>query len=403
MSLIIDRPANPSGLYIVCDVRFKHDRELEENGKGPAVMREWAFGKASLGRAAWAQTTRVALYDYGSDTETLSAAQETEITSLPEKKQKKRRKALIAANRAAKRAELIAFLKAEKPSLIVVIATRGAEIKMKDEDIGDAKNLKGTMSWDAMHAPDSIPEMAGTVWTSPEVGRVMAMLNPANHEYVWGWQIRNWLLGADAIVRGRMPVLFPGESFLVSEPGPKLLRSLKAIQALAEAGSPVSIDIETVPSEDIITCIGLAAGPWAVSIPWDPFPIAGGSKEEPAGPIMAKHLAVSIMASSAPKVFHNGFYDVPFLAKRGMAVGGRHEDTYLLHGVAYRQFRHGLQRAVATEFIPIPWKSEHADPSYNKSSKAAWTSKPKHLRHYNALDAWYTLRLYEALRLKVGI
>ncbi len=399
--IYVDRPTNPSGLYIVCDCAFKYDKELHENGKGVAVMREWGFGKAALGKA-WGRTTRVSLYQWGEDTETLTADQEVEVASAPPKKQKALRKRLIAANRAAKRAELLQFLNIEKPKLTVVIATRGTEIKMKDEDIGDAKNLKGTMSWDALHAPDGLSEMAGTVWDSA-YGPVMPLLNPANHEDVWGWQIRNCLLGAQALVDGRISVLAPAADKLVSEPGPKLLKALKAIQARASAGHPVSVDIETVPSEEIITCIGLASGDYTVSVPWDPFPIAGGRKEEPVGPAMAKRLAVAITASGCPKVFHNGFYDVPFLAKRNIPVGGTHEDTMLLHGVAFRQFRHGLQRALATEFVVPPWKSLHHDPRYNKNTKEAWTANPKHLRRYNALDAFYTLRLFEALKGKVGI
>ncbi len=400
--IYVDRPANPSGLYVICDVGFKYDRELMENDKGVSVMREWGFGKAALGKA-WGRTTRVSLYMYGEDTETLAPDQCTAVAALPPKKQKAAIKRFIAANRAEKRRELLEFLWAEKPKLTVVLATRGAEIKMKDDDIGEAKNLRGSMCFDALGAPDSLAELAGTVWDSHSFGLVMPLLNPANHEYVWGAQIRNWLLGAQAIVDGRMAVMRPAPKFQVSEPGPKLLQALRAIQALADAGHPVSIDIETVPAEEIITCIGLACGAWAVSIPWDPFPVAGGRKEEPAGPSMAKRLATFIMVGSSTKVFHNGFYDVPFLTKRGIIVGGRHEDTYLLHGVAYRQYRHGLQRAVATEFIVPPWKSEHHDPAYNKNTKEAWTANPKRLRLYNALDAFYTLRLYEALKVKVGI
>jgi hypothetical protein len=402
MTIFVDRPRNPSGLCIVTDVRFKYDRELQAETGEPAVMREYGFGKAALGRQAWGRTTRVSLYDYGDDTETLSTEQEAAVAAGPSKKQAKMRKAFIATNRGNKRAELRKFLKDSSFPLTIVMATRGAEIKMKDEDIGDAKNLRGTMCYDALNAPDSLPELAGTIWDGP-YSPIMPMLNPSNHEYVWGHQIRRWFQGANAYVQGRAHILQPEPHLQSYGTGPKLLQILKRIEGLHRSGEPLAFDIETVPSENIITALGLACGDYCASIPWEPFPIAGGDEEEPGGSPFVKKLAGAILAMPGVKVAHNASFDVPYLASKGYPVGGRVEDTMLLHGIAYRQYRHGLQRAVAGEFLVPPWKSEHHDPRYNKNTKEAWTADPKRLRRYNSQDAFYTVKLYKALAPKVGL
>lgn len=397
-------PKRPSGLALICDSTLSSDRELDEREGGTHVLEYWSFGKLALGNQ-WRNVTRLALYQHGEDSHSLSTAQKAILAEISApKKRSNKEKSFIAANKAERREALKAKLRELNPKLTIVLQSRGTEIKKQDADeVGEIKGARGTDVWDLVGAPDSLSEMAGTIYAS-SLGPVMALPNPANMDFVWGFAIRNWILGAQAFVEGKLPILSPEVKNQAYMPGPKLLQVLTRIKELADAGQPVAIDIETVPSEDLITCIGFAAGPYCASVPWDSFPVAGGNEYEPAGGMLGRRIAAAILASNAPKVTHNGIgFDLPYLARRGYPSLGPVEDTYLLHGIVYRQYRHGLQRAVAGEYLIPPWKSSHAAPGHHKGSKEAWTSNPKHLREYNSLDAWYTLRLYEALRWKAGL
>jgi len=400
--MILDLPASWNRLLVIGDAGFKYDRDLAEAEGGTPVYRKYSFGRAVLG-SQWARTARGVLYPYGADTEALTPEQELSLAPMYCARPAQRRRKLIAEKRAGVRDAMAAKIKELAPALTVVLATRATEIKTKEEDEADLKNHSGTASWRIFDAPDSHSEMAGTVYQS-HLGPVMALLNPANHEFVFGAQIRNSLIGAHAFAQGRMGLLevpIPTSTYM---PAPLMSLLLRRMLDHHRAGHILSVDLETVPSEDIITCIGLACGPYAVSVPWDPFPIAGRREFEPAGSPGLHRLVKELLAVNAAKVGHNilGF-DVPYLAGRGFTMNGPVEDTMVAAGVVYKQYRKGLQACVAREFLVQPWKSEHAAPGYHKSSKEAWTADPIRLRSYNMKDAYFTLKLWEVLCRKAGL
>lgn len=396
MTLYVDRPKNPNGMCIITDARFKYDKELQEAQGGQPVLREWAFGKAALGQPAWASCTRIALYDYLEDTEAAPTGLST-----------KRARTHVAGMRAAKRAELLSHLMENKYSIIVVLQTRGAEVKSKD-DFGDAVGLKGTMCWSALDTPDSLPEMAGTVWESP-YGRVMGLLNPVNHEYVHGEAIRRHLIGAHGLATGKAQVLEPdpdmtGANNIIQRHG--LLGELFC-NLTKDIDTPLAVDIESYSTDNLITAIGISDGVVSVSVPWDSFTPYGTSELELGRSQAQERLVKNILASNCPKIFHNYTYDVPFLEAKGCPVGGTIHDTMALHGIVYKQWRHGLQRACATELLIPPWKSiwhpKHPPSGLSKDDAEWWILEPTALREYNAKDAFYTWHLANALAWKAGV
>ena len=410
--MIIDRPQSPNGLCFVTDARLKFDRELQEERGGSPVFTAWGFGRAVLGPREWAKTTRIALYDYGEDTDSLRPEWDTWATEWlaahPKKSAKQAHKLALAKQRISIREELREYLRANRFRCVVVLQTRGAEQKSK-EDFGDAKGLKGTMGWDALNAPDSLAEMAGCVWDSP-FGPVMPLLNPINYEKVYGELIRRQLRGAWALATGQKRVFAPEPAELYFAPDGTQPAALLRILASARAGIPIALDIESYSPQDLITAIGLSDGVTSVSVPWDEFAVYGADRTEPgeAGTDSeSERLTRQILLTPGPKLLHNYTYDIPFLERRGVAVAGPYHDTMAMHGVVYKQWRHGLQRAVSGEFLIPPWKSlwrpKNPPDGLSKDDAEWWVLEPLALREYNCRDAWYTWHLGQALAWKVGI
>lgn len=408
--MIIDRPAKPNGLVFVTDARLKYDRELQEEAGGSPVFSTWGFGNAALGKAGWAGVTRVALYDFGENTEALrpewaSWAKEWRAAH-PKKSEKQAHKLALSKQRLAIREELREFLRKEPFRCAVILQTRGAEQKSK-EDFGDAKGLRGTTCWDALNAPDSLVEMSGCVWDSP-FGPVMPLVNPINYEKVYGELIRRQLRGAWALATGKESVFRPEPAKLYFE-HKDVLAGLRHILRSARAGIPIAVDIESFSPKDLITAIGLSDGEYAVSVPWDTFDVYGADRRElgfldPGGAEWA--MTKEILVLPCPKVFHNYTYDVPFLARRGVPVAGALHDTMAMHGVVYKQWRHGLQRAVSGEFLIPPWKSTWRPKTpgdLTKDDAEYWVLEPLALREYNCMDSFMTWHLAQALAWKVGL
>lgn len=403
--MFIDRPKRPNGLLLVCDVRSKFDRDLAAEQGGSPVLREWRFGKRVYGRE-WERVTRAALFDYGDDVGALTARQKVYVTTQPEKKRTTLSKRIIADNRAEKRSDLRAFLKAEGFSVNMILEAPNAQDTGKDSD-NVAKNKKGTFCWTALGAPDSLSDMSGTVWAS-SFGRVIPLLYPRfNGSFVWNAEIRKWMLGARELASGRMAVLTPAGG--VIEQGPAMAAALGELRKQHEAGVPVALDLETFTDEDLITCIGLSTGSVSVSVPWDSFRPYGQEAIEPGVRPECERLVRDILNVPVPKVTHNGIdFDIPFLRRRGVSVNGKVLDTYLMHGVAHKQLRHGLQRACTTYNLVPPWKSLHRASGANANGLTPddgeyWIQNPLELRGYNLEDSFQTWHLCAALRPKVGV
>lgn len=192
---------------------------------------------------------------------------------------------------------------------------------------------------------------------------------------------------------------------MVWMPGLSMYRMLLAIY---EAGTPVSIDIETNMAGTIISAIGFANEAGTVSVPWDGYEISGtngqrelGIEDYPFGGHI-RVLALKLLGSEKhEKILHNGAFDVTQLAARGIALGGFAHDTLLLHRVCYPQFRHGLQQACATEFCVEPWKCLFKPPRL-KADQDVWLGCPVELRQYNCKDAYATWQLWRSLERKLG-
>lgn len=374
--MIVDKPTRPNGLYFVVDSRTRYDREIQEEKGEVQVFKNWAYGVQALGRHAWAGVTRIALFDYLEDA--------------------------TGKDKAARRAELTKFLKAERPSMTLLLKPRSSRSRDKERDIEENKGLKGHQGWIAAHAPDSLEECAGAVIDAPW-GPTIGLLNPINNDFSYAELVRRHLLGAYAFATGRTTLVTPPNIAFMPD-DPRMWDFVREVSVLGSRGVPISVDIETVPSTKAITAIGLAAGGYAICCPWDSFPIGGGTQMEPEGPPELRRAFADIIASPAPKVFHNGIdFDVPYLHELGYPVGGTIHDTMATCAALSNQWPKGLQKAVAAEFLVPAWKSYHADKRFDKDDDRAWTSNPPHLREYCAKDAWYDNQLFLVQARKIGL
>lgn len=352
-----------NGLAVIVDARTQFDHDCDE------VLDGWSIGRNALGKIAWEQTLRIALRDYG--TKPWSMAQVREV----------------------------------KPDVDAIIESAGITtmVMMQTPLIPGVKQKHA--AWNMYGRGGSPYKWAGTVWHEDGLFRC-PVLHPNNYEYVYGWLIKRWLRQAHAVAAGKLRPM-PWPEFHLEVDG-RMLHALSQLRASAE---PVAVDIETNTGGAIITAIGLSNGQYTVSVPWDGYKIAGIDGWEQAideyyvGPLV-KSAVLDVLACDVPKILHNGAFDVFQLRKRGIPVGGRLEDTLLLHRTIYPQYRHGLQQAAATEFCVEPWKAFHKPPKADKSKNAdydVWLATPEKTRHYNCQDSYVTYYLFKTLKWKVGL
>lgn len=379
--MFVDRPSSPNGLLLVCDVRLKHDRDLQASQGGQPVMRHWPFGVQCLGKREWERTTRVALYDYGEDVKKVKDERVTVLKDL---------------------------LGTSKWGAVAVLQTRSAARKAdkKDaDDVGDALHLTGTHCWQAMKAPDRLPDMAGCIWQT-SWGPTIGVLNPVNYEYVYRELVRRHLcLALHAAVNGD-PTLYV--EALNYKRDKARYDALCQLAYSASMGRSIAVDIESNPETNALTAIGFSDGLTIVSMNVDPYRIFRSDAVE-AGATDKELVAIQqLLAENCPKLFHNYSFDVPELRARGWAVNGSLHDTMAMHATVYKQWPHGLQKACAHELPVPPWKSEYK-PEYAKkygltrNDAGYWTGDPLKLRFYNGQDSFYTWHLGRALASKVGI
>jgi len=153
--------------------------------------------------------------------------------------------------------------------------------------------------------------------------------------------------------------------------------ALLALQELAK--SPViGVDVETAgtsPQFSTLMCVGVGDGKRGVSLKW---PIESPAHDEAMR---------AILSNSATKVYHNAQHDVLTLRANGLTLGGKIEDTLLLHVAAHPGLRHNLSFATAQHFAAPRWKTEFHDESELKGMDV-FTNAPGHvLRTYNAKDS----------------
>lgn len=383
-------PSKHVKTLLVTDYTTKNDENIDRQtgvstpGK-QSILANWWPGREVWG-CDWAGVGRIALFDF-QDEPTL-----------------KERKAAVAA--------LKEFLATLRPDNIICLQSlsKGAK-KLYDDSLDSSGGSGSTLCWDIFGAPGSIggsrdkSACGGTFIDSP-YGRVLGLPNPSNGDYVVLSSILQWL----EWTRDNVPTVRVPAETTFSEPGEGQRAALKRLVAIAKQGKPITFDLETFSTEDLITCVGISDGVTTVSVPWDSFLPHGGSSVEHG---LAKgpegRLVRAVFKEASVVVGHNILgHDIPFLRRRGVAVPGRTFDTYLAHGVCMNQFRHGLQ-AVVSQFVPTgPWKTfhmEHAkqsglDPAYDPR---AWIQNPKELRGYNAEDSFKNSLIAEPLASRCGI
>jgi uracil-DNA glycosylase family 4 len=179
------------------------------------------------------------------------------------------------------------------------------------------------------------------------------------------------------------------------------LDALEILKKINMSPLPVSFDVETIPSKDIVTCVGLSNGEHTISIPWDTYSTSkwgdiigldgfngvGREAKELVSSILKTHLIIT----------QNGAYDVYEMKKKGLEFENGF-DTMLAHAILWPQLRHGLEWA-AIQYFPVPrWKSEFKAYSDEKGNDRWQEADPQVLRTYNARDTYMQWMLYAELK-----
>jgi uracil-DNA glycosylase len=131
----------------------------------------------------------------------------------------------------------------------------------------------------------------------------------------------------------------------------------------------LSVDIETSGSR--VTCIGFAPTPeLAIVIPFDDSRAADGNYwPDRASEAMAWRLIRGVLCDgSIPKLFHNGLYDITFLARAyGILCRGCREDTMLLQHSLQPESLKGLGYLGSLYTDHGAWKVDHKDRQRSKT------------------------------------
>lgn len=382
-------PTRHPRVLVVTDAVSLNDSNINrQRGHQPpgkqSVLQNWWLGKEVFKRE-WSEVGRIALFDFHQEVSTDA-----------------KRKAL---------AELKRMLTAAQADIIICLATPSRSAKKLYDDAADTgTEHAGTLCWDVFDPPGTIAGSrdksgcGGTFWDSV-YGRVLALPNPANLDYVYLDPLTRWLGWARD---GRPTLQLPTVSTF-TEPGEAQNAALRRLRETIAGGAPLTFDLETFSTEDLVTCIGLTDGETTVSVPWDPFVPYGASQVEPGASEEAAELVRAIFKASRVVVGHNILgHDVPFLRQRKFKLPDRMFDTYIAHHVTQSQLKHGLQ-AVTSYFEAIPpWKTVHQrsaresglDPAYDAR---AWIQNPKELRGYNAQDTFYNSTFAEPLASRCGM
>lgn len=367
--MIIHRPLNPNGVYVVMDQQTKYDAEVSEYGGAPTVGAGFAFARAAVGRE-WERCTRIALYPY---------------EAKPKPKE-----------RAAARAAYRELLSSASPKAVIVFPTPAKHLKQKN-------TVQGTQVWKDLGPPDSMDDMRGTTWRRGESYIIPTWYPIGTIGQVNLAMQARWMRMALELAKGSEPLTPPR---ICIHPDQQMLDKLgEMYQSLSR---PIAVDIETIPDTDRITAIGVSDGVRAVSVPWDEFEAACGSGLSPA--LSAYGLGSQIRSAltrllqdGRTYILHNGVFDVPQLRKRGILIQGPMEDTLAMHATNYPELRHGLQLACATEFCVPPWKSLFHPKGVKRDEPKFWYWEPEAMRDYNAKDAFYTWHLAKHSAWKCGV
>lgn len=370
MTLLIDRPVKPNGIWCVFDATTLTDARLQAHGaSGTPVYRKNAMLRA-ICEENFTGTTRVALFRHGEATDA--------------KERKRRKEALLR------------LIRSEGPGVVLVFPSPSKDQLAK----GEKQTTKGTLIWEALSPPDSMDEMRGTYWRTLGTHIIpmypcLTILDERKKEVN-----RQWFRTALAVHRGALQIVEPRQRLFNLEPA-----VLEALSVVAEATDTVALDLETIDTKNLITALGISTTEITISLPWDRWqPSKSGLPMEP-GLLdygigrQANNLVRRILANpNIIKVGHNVLYDITRLSRCGYEIHGSVEETLAAHAILHPTLSHGLQKAVASELPCHPWKSEFRIPGLTKDDPAYWTHEPQALRNYNALDAFHTAVLWDHVK-----
>lgn len=366
--------ATPPGarICLITDVRTLANANADVRRKPmpghQSVHDFWKPGIAAFGKHDWfRRVARVSLFEFGEDVK--------------------------PATRHKAKDDLLAYLDAHKFEQLIVVASRSKSAKkVYNDDYAEAKH-SGTVCWTVLDPPGNIASMQGTFWQTP-YGRVLPLQNPQNIDYAYGAMFARWLYA----IKGHMPLFVPPAATSHIEPTAAMYEGLKRIHESVCAGRMLALDIESFSTENLITVLGLSDGVNTCAVPWQAFRPHGQDYIEPgfASSDMGR-LAIRIIKSAQVLTGHNFIaFDMPMLAAQGIQTKARLLDSYLLHGVLYNQFRHGLQQCVSYEYVVPPWKSLHSQ-GKDTDDPNAWIQNPLELRTYNLSDTFYQWHLTNSL------
>lgn len=124
-------------------------------------------------------------------------------------------------------------------------------------------------------------------------------------------------------------------------------------------GQKVTVDIETVPSYRVITCIGFAASPTkALTIPLYCKAKAGGHYWSPSEEVfILRFLKAALEHSSCKLNMQGGAYDVQWIYEQlGIRCYNYEHDTMLLHHSLYPEMKKGLAFLASIYTNEPSWK-----------------------------------------------
>jgi uracil-DNA glycosylase family 4 len=144
------------------------------------------------------------------------------------------------------------------------------------------------------------------------------------------------------------------------------------VEDTIRSGQPVAIDIETATS---ITSVAICRclDEETIVYSWSDLPSAAFE---------------TLLSSSLEKIFHNGLYDCYWLSWYGLPVVNYRWDTLYLHHVLYADDEHSLDYIASTSLLYYRYWKDARRRSDNF----------RDLLRYNGQDAWYTARIFTALR-----
>lgn len=228
-----------------------------------------------------------------------------------------------------------------------------------------------------------------------------ALIRSPKHRIIFGEYLRRFI----EMSRGRMPVHWDwAESHIgctkESLNGLKrLYRWVVSEQNEGRSGG-LCLDVENLPSQEILTCVGLSNGVLTVAVPWDTYingdhGVVAGLTGSALGREILRWLKRILKRTGF--YAHNGAHDVSLFEKRGIKTKLEF-DTYVAHSIVYPQHMHNLED-VALQFFPMDrWKKAfHSDTDTKGADdfvKKPWVD----LARYNVKDCVAGYVLVEPLR-----